>query len=114
MSEIPSECDQMGYFVGFSHHRTRLGDSIMTVFQMPKNPCVFCHKHEATQLCDFVVDYLWTSAKDARGHMIGRTHQTCDNAICKECATEVATHEFCPTCYEQYQLIQHWRNVKVR
>lgn len=47
---------------------------------MPKYPCTFCRKNEATQLCDFVVGYSWTSAKDERGRMIGRYHETCDNA----------------------------------
>jgi len=55
---------------------------------MPKYPCTFCRKNEATQLCDFVVGYSWTSAKDERGRMIGRYHETCDNAICKECAQQ--------------------------
>ncbi|WP_052092214.1 hypothetical protein NYE80_24105 [Paenibacillus sp. FSL H7-0357] len=76
------------------------------VAKMPKYPCTFCRRNEATQLCDFVVGYLWTSAKDQRGHMIGGHHETCDNGICKECATNVAGFEFCPSCNKLHAMIQ--------
>jgi hypothetical protein len=76
------------------------------VARMPKYPCTFCRKNESTQLCDFVVGYSWTSAKDERGRMIGGHHETCDNAICKECATTVSGFEFCPSCNELHATIQ--------
>ncbi|WP_226000918.1 hypothetical protein [Paenibacillus sp. BJ-4] len=76
------------------------------VFKMPKYPCAFCKKRESTQLCDFVIGYSWTSMKDERGRMIGGQHQTCNNGMCKECATNYAGFEFCPSCVQLYKLIQ--------
>lgn len=70
------------------------------VVQMPKYPCPYCKKNESTQLCDFVIDYYWTSAKDERGRIIGSETETCNNQMCKECAKNVGGHEFCPTCYD--------------
>lgn len=79
----------------------------MTVLQMPKYPCTFCKKNEATQLCDFVVNYAWTTMKNEKGRMIGSYHETCDNEICKECAVQMAGYyEFCPSCNELHKLIQ--------
>jgi hypothetical protein len=66
------------------------------IVEMPKNPCFVCKKREATQLCDFVVDYVWTTMKDERGRMIGNTHITCDMPLCKECSYKVAGFDFCP------------------
>jgi hypothetical protein len=77
-----------------------------TVQRMPKYPCTFCKKNEATQLCDFVVDYSWTSAKDQKCRMIGGYHETCDNAICKDCATNVSGFEFSPSYNMLHALIQ--------
>lgn len=76
------------------------------VTKMPKYPCTFCRRNEATQLCDFVIDYSWTSLKDEKGRMIGSHHITCYNAICKECATKVVGFEFCPSCNDLYKIIQ--------
>lgn len=59
------------------------------VARMPKYPCTFCRKNEATQLCEFVV-----------GRMIGSYHEKCDNVICKECATTLSGFEFSPSCNE--------------
>jgi|GEM_PF-5968837 len=84
----------------------------MSVVQMPERPCPFCHKNEATQLCDFVVDYVWTTMKDERGHMIGPMHLTCDNDMCKECATNIAGHEFCPSCAKLYEYVQHHHEIR--
>lgn len=79
-----------------------------SVIQMPKYPCQFCKKNEATQLCDFVIDYFWTSVKDEWGKMIGKCRHTCDNEMCKECAIQVAGHEFCPSCAKLHKyVLQH-------
>lgn len=76
------------------------------VVKMPKYPCSFCKKNEATQFCDFVIGYGWTSAKE-KGRMIGGYHITCDNQICKECATSVpGGFDFCPSCNELLKLIE--------
>lgn len=78
----------------------------MNIIKLPKYPCSFCKKNEATQLCDFVVGYAWTSMKDEKGRMIGRYHETCNNQICKSCATNHAGYDLCPSCNELYKLIQ--------
>ena len=76
------------------------------VLALPTRPCSFCHKKEATQLCDFVVDYVWTSMKDKHGHIIGPLHITCDNEICKDCAMRIGGHEFCPSCHKLYLYVE--------
>lgn len=76
------------------------------VLKMPKYPCSFCKKKEATQFCDFVIGYAWTSAKDEKGRMIGGHHLTCDNQICKECATTIGGFDFCPSCNELRKMIE--------
>jgi hypothetical protein len=78
----------------------------VTIIKMPKYPCSFCKKKEATQFCDFVIDHWWTSAKDNKGRMIGRQEVTCDNQICKECLTNVVGLEYCPSCFKLYEYIQ--------
>jgi hypothetical protein len=77
------------------------------IFIKPENPCPFCGKNEATQLCDFVVDYIWTS-------MMGAQHETCDNAMCTDCATKATAYEFCPTCAKLYEYVRknHKRKIK--
>jgi len=85
----------------------------VTIVQMPDNPCPYCHKNEATQLCDFVVDYIWTT----HPKHFGRMTLTCDNPMCKDCATSVAGHEFCPTCAKLHEYIQQnheHRHTQVR
>ncbi len=72
------------------------------VIHIPENACPFCRKNEATQLCDFVVDYIWTTIPSR----FGRQTITCDNPMCKECATNVAGHEFCPVCKELYDYVR--------
>lgn len=69
-------------------------DGAAQVINMPQNPCPFCRRNEATQLCDFVVDYVLTT----HPKHFGRMSLTCDNPMCKECATNVAGHEFYPVC----------------
>ncbi|SDH22863.1 hypothetical protein SAMN04489735_101733 [Aneurinibacillus thermoaerophilus] len=56
------------------------------VIEIPKNPCFICKKREATRLCDFVIDYIWTTMKDENGRMIGHMHDTCDMPLCEFCA----------------------------
>jgi hypothetical protein len=73
---------------------------------LPKYPCSFCKKNEATQLCDFVIGYYWTSAKDRRGRILGGQYQTCDNQMCKECSMNVNSFEFCPSCNELHQMVR--------
>lgn len=84
----------------------------------PEHPCPFCGKNEATQLCDFVVDYAFIiTCKMARGGCEPkRVHDTCDNPMCSECATRVSGHEFCPTCTELYEYVRkhHKRRIKFR
>lgn len=75
------------------------------ILKIPKYPCPFCKKNEATQLCDFIIGYNWTSMKDDKGRMIGSHRQTCDNAICKECAVKVVGYEFCPSCNKLHQYV---------
>ncbi|MBY0052303.1 hypothetical protein ABE205_19430 [Brevibacillus agri] len=80
---------------------------MVEVLKMPKYPCSFCKKNEATQFCDFVIGYAWTSAKDEKGRMIGGYHETCDNEICKECATTVhGGFDFCPSCNKLREMIE--------
>lgn len=79
----------------------------MTVVQMPKYPCPFCKKNESTQLCDFVVDYGSTIFCSPRnGGIIPAHPETCDNQICKECAIQYNSHEFCPSCNELHKYIK--------
>ena len=82
----------------------------------PEHPCPFCGKNEATQLCDFVVDYIWTSMKDDHGRIMGAQHETCDNTMCTDCATKATAYEFCPTCTELYEYVQknHKRRLRFR
>ena len=86
------------------------------IHAMPENPCPFCGKNEATQLCDFVVDYIWTSMKDDHGRIMGAQHQTCVNPMCTECTTKAPGYEFCPTCAELYEYVRktHKRRIKFR
>lgn len=78
----------------------------MNVVKLHKYPCSFCKKNAATQFCDFVIGYSWTSAKNEKGHMIGSYHLTCDNEICKECATSHAGFDFCPSCEKLHEMVQ--------
>ncbi|NGQ95029.1 hypothetical protein G3578_07495 [Brevibacillus sp. SYP-B805] len=79
---------------------------MVEVLKMPKYPCSFCKKKEATQFCDFVIGYAWTSAKE-KGKMIGGYHVTCDNEICKDCATTApGGFDFCPSCNELRRMIE--------
>lgn len=78
----------------------------MNVVNMPNNPCPFCKKNEATQLCDFIVDYYWTTAKDEKGRMMGAVNMTCDNQMCASCANNVASHEICPVCMKLYEHVK--------
>lgn len=61
--------------------------------KFPENPCAICRKEEATQLCDFVVDYIWTSKS-------GTVHLTCDLPMCKNCAHNRSGHDFCVQHYK--------------
>lgn len=57
--------------------------------KLPENPCAICRIREATQLCDFVVEYFWMSHR-------GNVTATCDLPMCKECAKLIGSHDFCP------------------
>jgi hypothetical protein len=59
------------------------------VIKIPENPCAICRKKEATQLCDFVIDYVWTSHH-------GNGTLTCDLPMCTECSDHRGSHDFCP------------------
>ncbi|MDR6776291.1 RNA polymerase subunit RPABC4/transcription elongation factor Spt4 [Paenibacillus peoriae] len=76
------------------------------VFKMPKYPCPFCKKREATQLCDFIIDHFFTTAKDEKGRMIGMQHETCNNQMCTKCMTVYGGLEFCPSCSKLWKYIQ--------
>lgn len=79
----------------------------MTVVTMPKYPCSFCKKNEATQFCDFVVDYAATLFLSPRNGGIMPPHPTtCDNQICKACAIQYNGHEFCPSCNTLHSYIR--------
>jgi len=78
----------------------------LSIHQLHKYPCSFCKKNAATQFCDFVIDYAWTSAKNEKRQMIGSHHITCDNQICKGCTTNHGGFEFCPSCEKLHQLIK--------
>lgn len=57
---------------------------------MPKNLCSVCKKREATQLCDYISEHIWTSN---HGHM----PITCDKPLCKECSIRMGGgYDFCP------------------
>ena len=71
-----------------------------TVVSLPKHPCPFCRRNEATELCDFVD--IWT----LHPGNFGILRQTCNNKMCKECATTVDGHEFCPDCAKLYEHIR--------
>lgn len=79
----------------------------MSIVQFHKYPCSFCKKNEATQLCDFVVDYSGTLFLSPRmGGIQPPQPDTCDNQICKECAFQYNGHEFCPSCKELHALVK--------
>ena len=61
---------------------------------LPEDPCALCRKREATQLCDFVTRYYWTSTE-------GCTTGTCDLPMCLECAHSIGAHDFCPEHHER-------------
>jgi hypothetical protein len=75
-----------------------------------KHKCMFCHKREATRLCDRV-----TGGYHFIGHppVEGITHQkvfftgksegifTCDRLICDECSTYINGMDFCPKCRDE-------------
>lgn len=77
----------------------------MAIRKLPKYPCSFCRKNEATQFCDFVIGY--TGATFYRDGIEPPSHVTCDNQICKECAIDHAGHEFCPSCEELRKYVQN-------
>ncbi|PAD67309.1 hypothetical protein CHH83_19680 [Bacillus sp. 7586-K] len=53
--------------------------------------CWNCRKYEATRLCDFVVDEMWTSL-DFKRHAV-----TCDMPLCEKCSTRLGKEtDFCP------------------
>lgn len=79
----------------------------MNVLSMPKYPCSFCRKNEATQFCDFVIDYASTTFRSPRdGGIIPPHPTTCDNQLCKGCVIQYNGHEFCPSCNKLHQYIQ--------
>ncbi|WP_139074812.1 hypothetical protein [Paenibacillus elgii] len=85
----------------------------MTVHTMPKYPCSFCKKNEATQFCDFVVDYGGTIFFSGRGGGVEPPQKiTCDNQICKGCVTEYNGHEFCPSCNKLHDYIRRNRDKR--
>jgi hypothetical protein len=55
-----------------------------------KNPCPICKRKEATRLCDFVVNYVVTSAD------FKVTHLTCDLPLCEDCVRKYGQFDFCP------------------
>ncbi|MGP4063066.1 hypothetical protein [Halobacillus sp. H74] len=67
------------------------------VVKMPENPCAICRVEEATQLCDFVVSYMWMSN-------YGATTGSCDLPLCKECSKGSEAHDFCP---EHFKMLDH-------
>lgn len=79
----------------------------MSLVDFHKYPCSFCKKREATQFCDFVIDYsatLFLSPRD--GGILPPRPATCDNQICKECATQYNGHEFCPSCTKLHDYVK--------
>lgn len=60
------------------------------ITKMPENPCALCRSREATQLCDFVVEYAWFSKPGLDGRY------TCDLPMCIECAKSQPGYDFCP------------------
>lgn len=84
-----------------------MGNSMTEVIQMPKYPCAFCKKREATQLCDFVIGYERTFFASGRdGWIDPPKRRTCDNEICSECVTSHEGFEHCPSCEELYQHVK--------
>lgn len=73
-----------------------------------ENKCPFCHKHEATKLCDKAVgNYRWIghplrSVYGYPGSMYygGKTTViiTCDRIMCDKCATRIDGMDICPCC----------------
>lgn len=87
----------------------------MTVVQMPKYPCSFCRRNEATQLCDFVIDYGGAIIFCGKDGGIEPPHPiTCDNEICTECAVKYNGHEFCPSCAELHKLVLQNHDRRMR
>jgi RNA polymerase subunit RPABC4/transcription elongation factor Spt4 len=61
-------------------HLPGLGNAFVRMQAPRKKICRFCHRREATQLCDYPMG-----------------GKTCDKPICKECATVVGPDlDFCP------------------
>ena len=83
------------------------------ITNIPQNPCAECRVNEATQLCDFVTEYAWTSLKDEHGRMIGPMKSTCDLPMCKSCAVSYPGHDLC----KQHERImkldrEYWKSVQ--
>lgn len=75
-----------------------------------ENFCPICKKREATQLCDYVIDYD-NSIIFFRNRKLfnevnapGYKHSTCDLPLCKECSHEIGTNvDVCPYHYKLHQ-----------
>lgn len=89
-----------------------------------ENPCPICKKHEATQLCDYIIRYD-NSVIFFRNRRLynkvnspGYKHETCDLPLCQECSYRVGVHvDMCPHHYKlhlQAGLPRHLRKYQRR
>ena len=82
------------------------------------NPCAICKKREATQLCDYVIDYdhtliFFRNWKDFKEANESPRYETCDLPICKECSHERNNLDFCPHHYKLHQQVQLPENLRM-
>lgn len=83
------------------------------VILIPRRPCTVCRIREATRLCDYVVDYVWTTLPDECGRHPRIAYMTCDAEICKQCAVRIGPGvDFCPKCAEVYRQLQKMRKKR--
>lgn len=84
------------------------GTEYMNDPKMFENPCPICKKHQATQLCDYVIKYSNTvlfmrTYQDFLRENSGTKNETCDLPLCKKCAIEVGPNaDLCPHHHKLY------------
>ncbi|SET85057.1 hypothetical protein SAMN05216389_14012 [Oceanobacillus limi] len=75
-----------------------------------ENPCTICRKREATQLCDYIIEYHPVIFfRDYKRFIEQKAyqHETCDLPLCKECARKAQPgYDFCPHHYALYKQIE--------
>lgn len=73
--------------------------------------CEFCLRNEATLLCD--VTRMKYAGHPPKGE--SSLFMTCDNRMCKECATNFYYMDFCPKCSKELKKIleEKYERIKI-